>query len=384
MLLGLLLLAGVFAESHDSTLQLILFNNSYVHDTGARCLDGTNAGYYFRPNKSTKNPNAWVFYLQGGGLCVEPIDCYKRKKSGLGSSSYWGQTVNQPNGVLSNDPNLNPFYDFNHVYIRYCSGDTHTGTDGNGTSLLGFTFAGHLILEAVVRHLKATTEIASAPQMLISGGSAGGIGVFNNLDWFASQFPKTKVKGLPEAGYFFSPNIVLYEEWILGINTPYGKIAADYLSTWFNSYHDPDCVNAYPDNPKWCWLAGLVYPHVQTEMLIANNIFDSSQLQFVGWINDGGTNSKGFQAWFGNDVVTSISAQVAAPNKTKDGYWLPGCYDHTGNLCMGSQTKVQGYIFKQIVEDWYFEINKLPHRLVDECWVSGKGPCNTVCPSFCG
>jgi len=364
-------------------LQLILFNNSYVQSTGARCLDGTASGYYFSPSTNPKGSSSWAIYLEGGGLCVEPIDCSARMKNHLGSSKYWNSNKSLPHSILSKNSKVNPFYDFNHVFVPYCTGDTHTGLR-NTTDRFGFYFSGHLILEAIVSHLKSTTKIDSSSHILFAGGSAGGIGVFNNADWMSEKFPNAVVKGVPEAGYFWSPNIVLYQEWIFGITIPYGKIAAEYLTTFFGSYLNPNCVAAYPKNPKWCWEAGLAYPHIKTQLFIANNVFDQSQLQFVGWINDGSSLSKGYQQWFGADLVSSIQIASAVPNKTRDGFYLPACYSHTGNMCMGSTTRVQGFSFAQVLADWFFETDKLPHRLVDGCWAPNKGPCNSACPTFCG
>jgi len=184
--------------------------------------------------------------------------------------------------------------------------------------------------------------------------------------------------------YFFSSTLVAYEEWVVGLTTPVGLVAADWFVEFYDAYVDESCAQANPENPKYCWDAGFVYPHIVTDMLIANNIFDSSQLSYAGWINDGSSLSKNYQAYFGDDVVGSIQTMSAFPNKTRDGYWLPGCLDHTGNLCMWSPTVVQGYLFRNIVADWFFNRNQLPHRLVDACWSKGGHPCNSVCPRACG
>jgi len=68
----------------------------------------------------------------------------------------------------------------------------------------------------------------------------------------------------------------------------------------------------------------------------------------------------------------------------KDGYFLPACYDHTGNLCMASQTSVQDITYAQVLADWFFEKGALSHYLVDNCWHQNGVPCNPVCPSLCG
>ena len=67
-------------------LDLVLLPDEY--DT-QRCLDGTPFGYYIRRNDPSKQTNKWIVFLQGGGLCVEPIDCINRKNSDRGSSSFW-------------------------------------------------------------------------------------------------------------------------------------------------------------------------------------------------------------------------------------------------------------------------------------------------------
>ena len=54
-------------------LSLVLYNESYAISKGARCLDGSPAGYYVK-RAPAESPNAdkWIVFLEGGGLCVEP------------------------------------------------------------------------------------------------------------------------------------------------------------------------------------------------------------------------------------------------------------------------------------------------------------------------
>ena len=67
-------------------LSLVLYNESYAISKGARCLDGSPAGYYVK-RAPAESPNAdkWVVFLEGGGLCVEPFDCKSRKAGGNSS-----------------------------------------------------------------------------------------------------------------------------------------------------------------------------------------------------------------------------------------------------------------------------------------------------------
>ena len=45
-----------------------------VNETGARCLDGSSPGYYFRPGAGANN-GSWLLVFQGGGWCRDAADC---------------------------------------------------------------------------------------------------------------------------------------------------------------------------------------------------------------------------------------------------------------------------------------------------------------------
>jgi hypothetical protein len=163
-------------------MSLVLLPTAYVDRYAAKCLDGSAAGYYLNESATSRS---WVFHLEGGGLCIEPVDCRSRMKTSLGSSKFWAPTYqdNEPN-VLS-PSQLNPFRSWSRVFIKYCSGDTFQGTSNRSDVWHGGVVAGHNILEAVLAHVWDTTSF-SHPAMhtvLFSGQSAGGIGVFHNADW---------------------------------------------------------------------------------------------------------------------------------------------------------------------------------------------------------
>ena len=116
----------IISDVASSPLELVMLPESdYPHQ---KCLDGSQFGYYIRKApESSPNNKKWVILLQGGGLCVEPIDCYIRRDSDEGSTKTWEKLwspgTDGAGDITSDDPNGNPnFYDYNHVYLRYCSG----------------------------------------------------------------------------------------------------------------------------------------------------------------------------------------------------------------------------------------------------------------------
>lgn len=314
-------------------------------------------------------------------MCVEPVDCYVRMGSALGSSKYWAQTYYDPTNSLSQNAAINPFADFNHVYVKYCSGDTHTGTMKTN-DLFGFYFAGHLNLEAIVAHLKGTWNFTAADQVLLTGSSAGGIGTFNNANWLQSVMPNAVVRAAPISGLFFPRPTMLYEEWVVGVWQPLGPSASLYLTNFYQSYLDPACVAANPSQPSVCWDPGFLYPHISVDVLIANNLFDASQLQYLGWINSNSTNSNGFLALYGSFVNATI-LDVVNSKKPNDGVWFPSCLMHVENICCYSNTTLNGYLFHDLLRDWFFKENKMSHIQVDGCYTNNGLPCNKWCKKVC-
>ena len=87
----------------------------------AKCLDGTQSGYYYEPASDVKNSKKWVIRLQGGGECTTEESCRPKLSQGLGSSKYFPKTLKQ-DFLTSADPTANPtLHSWNRVYIPYCT-----------------------------------------------------------------------------------------------------------------------------------------------------------------------------------------------------------------------------------------------------------------------
>ncbi|CAI7843250.1 unnamed protein product, partial [Closterium sp. NIES-54] len=160
------------AVTPNATL-VLLANNTF----GAKCLDGSPPGYYFRPGAAAGRLR-WHIYLPGGAWCVTPADCSARAGTRLGSSKSFPanpahyvrlpdsasragsicvaacQTVGlrlcwapiirgrsntfpaaqlRPpfEGILSGSAQQNPaMYQWNLVRLIYCDGGGYAGTRG--------------------------------------------------------------------------------------------------------------------------------------------------------------------------------------------------------------------------------------------------------------
>ena len=105
--------------------------------TGAVCLDGTPAGFYYSAATSTTNSNDWQLYFQGGGWCYDEEDCWGRSKTNLGSSKNWAKTSSM-GGIMSDDCDTNPdFCNFNRVHMVYCDGNSFSGNRDDAITVNG-------------------------------------------------------------------------------------------------------------------------------------------------------------------------------------------------------------------------------------------------------
>ena len=75
------------------------------------------------------------------------------------------------------------------MFVPHGSGDVYIGTQRTRNKD-GLFFAGHNTLEAVVSDLRNRSGFGAARRVLLSGRSAGGIGVFQNADWLGAQLER--------------------------------------------------------------------------------------------------------------------------------------------------------------------------------------------------
>ena len=337
----------------------------------ARCLDGSKFGYYFRKSESQENSQKWIIFLMGGGACITPIDCIRRKQSHFGSSLFWNSTftpgkddpgINAMHDILSSDARANPdFFDYNHVYLRYCSGDLWTGTR-TYFDKFGLWFSGHRNIEATIRHLKRFQNLDRATHILLVGISAGGWGVFNNADFFTEKWlPRSVVfRAVPVDGFISTGPMITYPMFRFGINVPVNAFLSKYLTTWFRSVLDESCVRS---TVKWkrhrCLDVNYLYKFVDTRLFIMQNRLDRYVLESLGAplnATDDYTKDR-FLAWFGDNTIRNVRFEsLSKRGKYKgDGLFMPSCLKHAGNFCLHRGPVVNGKILRNILPNWFLE-----------------------------
>lgn len=179
-------------------MQLQILSPAVVAAHGAACLDGSPPAMYYAPANTTDDPSAatrWVLYFKGGGWCYNETLCAARAKGELGSSTDLPPTSSDyGHGFLSPEREENTvFYNAHRVLLWYCDGASFAG-NREGTVAVGnqtLYFRGLHNLRATVAELTASYGLDKAKEVLLSGGSAGGLAAFLHADYVRTLLPAT-------------------------------------------------------------------------------------------------------------------------------------------------------------------------------------------------
>jgi len=390
--------------SASSTLDKVLLPEGQYE--GGKCMDGTQAGYYYGP-PSSGNSTLWVIFLVGGGRCDSEQQCYYWARGPVepgssggtkGSSAGWeAQIIGEDQ--LSSDADKNPdFHDAHHVFVPYCTGDSHLGLVSNPTVAdhWGYYFDGHLNVKAIAEDLVANNPAAASMQrVLFQGHSAGGRGVFQNCDFLQDQLgasvsvmcnPKSHwVPGNIQDGA--NPNFLPtpFEFWSVGSLAPDGPPPPRR-----EEYRHPDCEAAFGGTSggglaELCDSMHVMYQYIKAPVYAIQDMFDPVVLKNVKGdvsLEEVELTPKGreYVAYVGNCTKSSMTQMTNHPQgKEGDGYFLPACYNHA----LGSTELLEGFSKSQGLGDWFFgrtSAGSAPRVLIAAC---GSMPPYLPCTPGC-
>lgn len=140
------------------------------------CSDGSPFRFYVRPGTVDRV----VFEMSGGGACWDSLTC------GFASQLFsknvdpaklpWvvpGGT--RPPGIYDHEAADNPFRDWHHVFVPYCTGDVHWGDNlAKYTDSLTIAHVGAVNARAALDWLYG--NVPRTEKVMVTGCSAGGYG----------------------------------------------------------------------------------------------------------------------------------------------------------------------------------------------------------------
>ena len=309
-------------------------------------------------------------------------------------------------------------WDFNHVFIPYCTGDLHSGTVTEPSEeTFGLYFSGHLVFSAVLDVLLADEQhygLSSATEVVLSGDSAGGIGVWMNVDYLTEKVRNAKVRSsradaaqlgvdsttdaqkiagmqsvrvvaAPIAGFYFYVTEP-YEgpDHTHSTLTNFSASGIEHAFGVWQSFVDADCSVARNEDPWACVLSNYSFPYISSEAFVVEAQTDAVVLENHDWIPSApalcNSPESVYVAQWRQQMHQALQPLLDVSNP-RNGVFSPGCYTHTGFY--HDTPLVNNLNYYQAFGNWYFNrtADASSMKIWDEC-----GPelyCNPTCTNPC-
>jgi len=372
-------------------------------ETEAACLDGSPYAFYF-VNGSSDN-SKWTITIQGGGWCYNETGCYGRSKGSLGSSTKWSHSVGC--GCMYYNPDGSRQNDCNCVHFPYCDGASFSGYREHAYPVSQwppFDNGSHVPNNATlymrgIRNLDATLDLlfskynlGQAKEMVVTGGSAGGLSTFLHADRIANRLKKqskdVKVRAAPVVGYFLDHDNEVkgpqnYTAWMKYIYTMQNLTSSDDGGLM------PSCVKTFSGDEFKCFMAPHAQAFVETPYFMLNSKYDAWQmnniLQSACAGRDGivcnATQQRDVLA-YGQDFMDQFSP-VPIAKGGQNGAFITSCICHG---CPWNDLTLQNKTTYQALAEWYKsseDINENPHVYIDSRTPNGDGTIKSkLCITF--
>lgn len=373
-----LLGVAAIAQPPAGSMNVNVVSPAITAKHGAKCLDGTPPAYNIRLGTGA-NVSKYILFLEGGGWCFGIADCTKRRGGGLGSSSSYkpGTTHGDYGGVMAYSATTNPdFHTWTMVFAHYCDGSSFSSfrEEPISTKAGPMWFRGRANLDAILDELSSVHGMKSATELILSGGSAGGLAVYYHIDYVAAfmrkQAPPCRVTGFPDAGYFADLQVMGDKGY--KYRGFFQTADATAWNTTVSGGTNAACKAAETAAPWKCLMAEYLMDHIVTPLYAMNAAFDVYQVQNildVGCVPDKCSAAQisaieGYRSDYLNSSLAHLVARAEAG--FGHGAYIDSCLVHEQNVdyCSGSNPhalncagwltiKIEGVTPQQAYSAWY-------------------------------
>ena len=194
----------------------------------------------------------------------------------------------------------------------------------------------------MVKILKASYSYDVATNVIVGGGSAGGLAAYLHLDWYASQAPATAtVRGMPDSGFFEDGNY-----------TRDGK--PDYDADMANLYQFQNSAVSVPSAcvaalGYKCLFAYHLIPYIKTPIFALNSAYDATMGP-----GQCGADSGIVMDWNNNTAVNLcgnyVRSQLKQLLKPPSAVFLDSCHHHCGEW---NQITILKLTCSKALQLWY-------------------------------
>jgi len=164
------------------------------------------------------------------------------------------------------------------VRLPYCDGSVWRGTQTK-MAPAGYVACGHSNAAAAFQRLINTTALGKAARVIVSGGSAGGVGAFAHAD-YVRELPalqRADVRAAPIAGWFYS-DVANYSAWQRDSKAGFDWDKAQRLATIWTDADDPEagwadesCKVALGAEAYKCASMDIAYAYIKTPLFVIEN-----------------------------------------------------------------------------------------------------------------
>lgn len=203
-----------------------------VEIAGASCGNGTPLHVAVNLHEGADR----VFlYLQGGGACWDALTCFT-----LSSATHIEDTLDGPTVVAEAtgldgylfSRSIGPFANATYVYVPYCTGDLHGGSNVATYGARDVHHVGGDNTELILARLRAT--VPSPSRVYVGGASAGGYGSTINFWRARAAWPGVRVDVLNDSGTTVEMDATRYAAAIASWNPQVPADCTDCLDSFTN------------------------------------------------------------------------------------------------------------------------------------------------------
>lgn len=178
----------------------------------ATCADAPGADPAFRFWARRGTGDGLVVYFDGGGACWDDVTCAlprlardARNEDGFYKAELIpGDNPNRMSGIFSLSDPRNPVRDWSFVFVPYCTGDVHSGsntatyTNPDTGEPYTIEHRGADNFRVVLEWMRANFD--APDQILVTGSSAGAYGAATHYARIREAFPAGRATMLGDAG----------------------------------------------------------------------------------------------------------------------------------------------------------------------------------------